>query len=109
MKSHIDTGINASSKSIFVFILILFHPCKVSSPVSYLHRYFPIGKKYIDDYLHFAPDDCKKFLSELTFPLNIPFQISNDSFILDILRLIGKEFNPENKNSSKVYTLLIDF
>jgi AraC-like DNA-binding protein len=72
------------------------------------HRYFPTGEKYTDDYLHFAPDNREKFLSELTFPLNIPFQISNDSFIHDILRLIDKEFNPENKNSSKVYTLLIE-
>ncbi len=72
------------------------------------HRYFPSGSRYVDDYLHFAPDDREIFLKKLTFPLNIPLQISNDSFIQDLLRLIEKEFNPENKNSSKVFTLLIE-
>ncbi|WMJ86595.1 helix-turn-helix transcriptional regulator [Anaerocolumna sp. MB42-C2] len=71
------------------------------------HKYFPTGTSYIDDYLHFAPDEREAFLKELTFPLNIPLPVSNDSFIQDILRLIEKEFNPENKNSSKVFTLLI--
>ncbi len=72
------------------------------------HRYFPTGAWYVDDYLHFAPDNRDSFLEELTFPLNTPLQISNDSFIQNILKLIEKEFNPETKNSGKVFTLLIE-
>ncbi len=72
------------------------------------HCYFPTGGSYEDDYLHFAPENREKFLSELTFPLNTPLLITKDSFIPEILRLIGKEFTLENKNSSKAYILLIN-
>lgn len=72
------------------------------------HRYYPTGDRYEDDYLHFAPDERGKFLAELTFPINLPIPISNDSYIPDLLVLIEKEFSLENKNTSKAYSLLID-
>lgn len=95
-------------------LVISDHVYTIISPSAILldsntpHRYFPTGGSYEDDYLHFAPENREKFLGELTFPLNTPLLITKDSFIPEILRLIGKEFTLENKNSSKAYTLLID-
>jgi AraC family transcriptional regulator of arabinose operon len=71
------------------------------------HRYFPTSTEYIDDYLHFAVEDRLSFLKELTFPLNYPFQISNNNYIHDILTLIYNEFNLESRNSKQIFTLLI--
>lgn len=71
------------------------------------HRYFPTGSQYVDDYLHFAVEDKKLFINELTFPLNQPIQVSNNCYIHDILRLISDEFHQENQNSNNVFTLLI--
>lgn len=71
------------------------------------HRYFPNGVEYIDDYLHFAVEDRLIFIKELTFPLNYPIQISNNNYIHEILLMISKEFNLENRNSNYIFTLLI--
>lgn len=71
------------------------------------HRYFPTSSKYVDDYLHFAVEDRENFVNELTFPLNQPIQVSNYNYIYDILKIILREFDLENKNSNIVFTLLI--
>ena len=71
------------------------------------HRYFANDMMYIDDYLHFAVIDREDFISKLTFPLNQPIQISNNSFISDILKMIHKEFKLEKRKSDEVYSLLI--
>ena len=71
------------------------------------HKYFPTGTSYIDDYLHFAVIDRNSFLNELTFPLNTPIQVSNNSCISDLLHNIQKENNPDNKYSSRIIELLI--
>jgi AraC family transcriptional regulator, arabinose operon regulatory protein len=72
------------------------------------HRYSPTGNSYVDDYLHFAVDNQEDFLSELTFPLNTPIEILNDSYIHEIMSLLLKEFNQDNKNSGRIFSLLID-
>ncbi len=71
------------------------------------HRYFANDMQYIDDYLHFAVIDRKEFIDKLTFPLNQPIQISNNSFISDIMNMILKEFKLENRKSDDIYALLI--
>lgn len=71
------------------------------------HRYFANDMQYIDDYLHFAVIDRKDFIDKLTFPLNHPVQISNNSFISDILKMIYNEFKLEKRKSDEVYSLLI--
>lgn len=71
------------------------------------HKYFANDMQYIDDYLHFAVIDRKEFIEKLTFPLNQPIQISNDSFISDIMKMIYKEFKLENRKSDEIYSLLI--
>lgn len=70
-------------------------------------KYFPTGTKYIDDYLHFAVEDHKSFIEELTFPLNTPIQITNDSSISSILLQIQNEKNQESKYESQIVGLLI--
>ncbi len=71
------------------------------------HRYFPTDSEYVDDYLHFAVDDPQEFLNELTFPLNQPIQVSNYSYINELLRMISREFNLESRNSRQIFTLFI--
>jgi AraC-type DNA-binding domain-containing proteins len=71
------------------------------------HRYFPTESEYRDDYLHFAVENQKEFLEELIFPLNQPIQISNNSSINDILRMLYREFSLESRNSHQIFTLLI--
>lgn len=71
------------------------------------HKYFPTGVQYKDDYLHFAVKDQDSFLNELIYPLNVPIQISKDSFISDLLHSIQNENKPENKYSGKIVSLLI--
>lgn len=72
------------------------------------HRYFANDTQYVDDYLHFAVNDRNVFLKKLTFPLNQPIQISSNSFISDILKMIYKEFIQENRGSDQVYALMIE-
>ena len=71
------------------------------------HKYFPTGTEYIDDYLHFAVDNPKNFLDELTFPLNQPIPILKDSAIHQILVSIQKEDVPDHIHSQRIVTLLI--
>lgn len=71
------------------------------------HKYFSNHMQYIDDYLHFAVIDREEFIAKLIFPLNQPIQISNNSFISDILKMIDKEFKLENRKSDEIYSLLI--
>jgi AraC family transcriptional regulator of arabinose operon len=71
------------------------------------HKYFPTGTQYIDDYLHFAVKEKLNFLDELTFPLNTPIKISNDSMINELLEHIKNEHNPENKYSDRIIEFYI--
>ncbi|MGN6711047.1 helix-turn-helix transcriptional regulator [Anaerocolumna jejuensis] len=71
------------------------------------HKYFPTGTRYMDDYLHFAVEDRKSFLKELTFPLNQPIPLSNDTDINHLLQMILNENNPNNKYTSQIESLLI--
>jgi AraC family transcriptional regulator of arabinose operon len=72
------------------------------------HKYYANDMIYIDDYLHFAVNDRKEFHDKLTFPLNQPIQISNNSFISDITRMIYKEFKLDHRGSDEVFSLLIN-
>ncbi len=70
-------------------------------------KYFPNGSIYVDNYLHFSTTDRESFTKELLFPFNTPFQITNDSSIVQLLENVQKEDNPENKHSRKIIGLLI--
>ncbi|HEX3075482.1 MAG TPA: AraC family transcriptional regulator [Lachnospiraceae bacterium] len=70
-------------------------------------KYFPTGSKHIDDYLHFAVEDRKAFRAELSFPLNIPIQITDDCSISGLLQQIQKENDQSNKYVSQIISLLI--
>ncbi|MGB8451043.1 MAG: AraC family transcriptional regulator [Anaerocolumna sp.] len=95
-------------------LIVNGHVYSITSPSVILfnsnapHRYFPTGTRYVDDYLHFAVDNREIFLNGLTFPLNTPIQISNDSYIHGIMQLISMEFNLENEKSGRIYGLLIE-
>lgn len=71
------------------------------------YKYYPNGPTYIDDYLHFCADDSSKFKAELTFPLNTPIPLSNDSTINTLLHTLEYENKPHQKISEQVITLLI--
>ncbi len=71
------------------------------------HKYFPTCNQYVDDYLHFSVKDRRSFLNELTFPLNVPIEISKDSSIISLISAIQSENIPDNKYSSRIIALLI--
>lgn len=71
------------------------------------HKYFPTGEQYCDDYLHFSMDHSRNFLNQLTFPLNTPIFLSQNSSINLILKTIEDEDIPESKYSDTITTLLI--
>ena len=54
------------------------------------YKYFSNSENYTDDYLHFSTENRQQFLIELTFPLNTPIYIANDSSISQLLHLIYK-------------------
>jgi len=83
-------------------------PCVILIDRNTPHKYFPTGMTYCDDYLHFSPEPNHPFIGKLTFPLNTPFTISQDSAIEQVLQLIEQENRPENKYSDSVTTLLLD-
>lgn len=82
-------------------------PCVflIDSHVPY--KYFSNSKNYTDDYLHFAAENRQQFLSELTFPLNTPIYISEDSAINSLLDLIQEEHNSKNRLAARSIDLLI--
>lgn len=75
------------------------------------HKYTALGDHYEDDYLHFATDDNKAFIGELTFPLNTPVALTDYTSISDILEIIQKEYEVrhEDAQSKKAMLLLIQY
>lgn len=71
-------------------------------------KYFPNRDEYIDDYLHFSPENPDDFIQKLYFPLNIPIPISNNNSISKIMESILEEFKFPKKNTPKTMELLID-
>lgn len=71
------------------------------------YTYYPNGSQHIDDYLHFAVDDRSAFIEKLTFPLNKPITLSNDSAILRVLETINLENKPHKKYIQKTMDLLL--
>jgi AraC family transcriptional regulator of arabinose operon len=88
-------------------IFTIDHPSVILMDSYVPHKYFPTGQTYIDDYLHFDSQERDKFISELTFPMNIPIQITDSKQIDTILSDIMKENYPANKYWNKIMDLLI--
>lgn len=82
-------------------------PCVFLIDAGIPYKYFSNSENYSDDYLHFAAENRQQFLSELTFPLNTPIYISNNSAITDYLTLIQAEQLSENRLAAKSIDLLI--
>lgn len=70
------------------------------------YKYFSNSTEYHDDYLHFAVENRQQFLGELTFPLNTPIYISNQSAITNILQQIQAEQLSKNRLAAKSIDLL---
>ena len=82
-------------------------PCMFLIDSNTPYKYFSNSKDYRDDYLHFAAENRQQFLSELTFPLNTPIFLSNNSSIPDYLKLIQQEHLSKNRLAAKSIDLLI--
>ena len=85
----------------------------ITSPGAFLispetpFKYFPTSSDYVDNYLHFVPANEKDFLDELTFPLNHPLPISNDSAIMFILHQIDLDLQKQSHRLSLANNLQI--
>lgn len=82
-------------------------PCVFLIDAGTPYKYFSNSKDYRDDYLHFAAENRQQFLSELTFPLNTPIPISNNSAITAYLQLIQTEQMSKNRLAARSIDLLI--
>ncbi len=66
-------------------------------------RYFHPFSGFSNDWVKFSGEDMESFLEEISFPLNIPFQVENAEDVHDWVRRIEQEFFMKDKNS--VYML----
>lgn len=87
----------------------LTKPCIFLIDSNTPYKYFSNSTDYRDDYFHFAADNRSQFLGELTFPLNTPIYLSNDTAITSVLGLIQAEFLSENRLAAKSIDLLIRY
>lgn len=53
-------------------------------------RYFHPFSEFSNDWVKFSGEDMGSFLEEISFPLNIPFQVENAEDVHDRIRQIGR-------------------
>lgn len=68
------------------------------------HKYYPIGECYCDDYMHFSVDDSEEFAKKLTFPLNTPISLSQNSSI----NLLLHSIETERTSASKYFEAMLE-
>ena len=71
-------------------------------------KYSADGGEYIDDWLHFFPDEeDMRLFSELDIPLNTPVHIGDVTAASAIMRNICFEFYSAHQNRSEIVTLYL--
>ena len=63
------------------------------------HSYYANGDFYVDDYFNFALQEEAELFSQLPFPTNTPFPITNDNEINEVLQHIAFWYNDKSKLS----------
>ena len=71
------------------------------------HKYFAVDNNYCDDYLHFAIHSEDHIIDKLTFPLNVPITLSQDSAINSIIECINREKDTPTQYTDSITTLLL--
>jgi len=66
---------------------------------SYPQRYYHPFSGFSNDWVKFAGEDVGRFLEEIDYPLNIPFQVENAEEIHNRIRQIEREFFMKDRNS----------
>lgn len=65
-------------------------------------KYASVSSGYLDNYLHFVPDDKEEFEAKLLFPMNIPIEVSYDMSISSIWEMICREYQNRSDFSMEI-------
>ncbi len=70
-------------------------------------RYYHPFSGFSNDWVKFSGEDMETFLEEISFPLNIPFQVENAEDVHDRVRRIEQELFMKDKNSAYMLDALM--